>query len=77
MPKPVDHWEWNSPTFLNWRRAVNARLKDVYVITIEDAGTDDEDLRSHWEAKESPFNYVEWFAFKYDLDPKSAVGLGF
>lgn len=72
-----DHWEWNEPTFAKWREAVNARLRNVYMITIEDAGIDEQDLKSHWATKESPYNYVEWFALKYDLDPRSAVGLGF
>ena len=44
MPKPIDHWEWNEPSFAKWRRAVNARLKDVYLITIEDAGIDEQEL---------------------------------
>jgi hypothetical protein len=75
MPKPIDHWEWNDLSFAKWRQAVSARLKDVYLITIADAGIDEQDLKSHWETKEPPYNYVEWFALKYDLDPKSAVGL--
>jgi hypothetical protein len=32
-------------------------------------------LKSHWEMKQSPYEFVEWFGNKYDLDPKSAVGL--
>jgi hypothetical protein len=75
MPKPIDHWEWNDPTFAEWRHAVNARLKNVYLITIEDAGIDEQDLRSRWKRKEPPHNYVDWFALKYDLDLKSAFGL--
>jgi hypothetical protein len=54
---------------------VNRRLKKIYVITIADAGIDDEFLTSHWEMKQSPYEFVEWFGNKYDLDPKSAVGL--
>ena len=30
---------------------------------------------SHWEDKEAPYNFVERFALKYDLDPKSAFWL--
>jgi len=50
-------------------------LKDVYVITINDAGIDDEFLKTHWEMKQSPYEFVEWFGIKYDLDPKSAFGI--
>jgi hypothetical protein len=45
------------------------------VITIDDAGIDNGFLTSHWEMKLSPYEFVEWFGNKYDLDPKSAVGL--
>jgi hypothetical protein len=37
-------------------------LNEVYAITIEDAGFDDEFLKSHWEEKEPPFEFVRWFA---------------
>lgn len=47
----------------------------VYLITLEDAGFSEEELRIHWEDKEAPYSFVEWFALKYDLDPKSAVWL--
>jgi hypothetical protein len=30
---------------------------------------------THWEMKQSPYEFVEWFGMKYDLDPKWAVGL--
>jgi hypothetical protein len=75
MPKPLeDYWKWNNPSFAKWCEAVNHRLKNVYMITIEDAGIDEADLTSHWETKESPYDYVEWFARKYDLDAKPAFG---
>jgi hypothetical protein len=50
-------------------------MLDVYAITIDDSGFEDDDLRSHWEDKESPFEFVLWFGNKYDLDPKEAFGL--
>ena len=76
MPKPLeDHWKWNNPSFAKWCEAVNHRLQNVYMITIEDAGIDEADLKSHWETEESPYDYVEWFALKYDLDSKAAYGL--
>ena len=75
MKPPKDSWAWEEISFAKWRRAVNRRLKDVYVITINDAGIDDERLFSHWQMKQLPYEFVEWFAIKYDLDPKYAVGL--
>jgi hypothetical protein len=74
MSKPLDHWKWNGPTFASWREAVNKRLHNVYMITIEDAGIEEADLTSHWKTKESPYDYVEWFALKYDLDPITSFG---
>jgi hypothetical protein len=75
MKKPKDEWAWTEISFARWRVAVNRRLKEVYVITIDDAGIDDEFLTSHWEMKQSPYEFVEWYSIKYDLDPKSAIGL--
>ena len=75
MEKVRDDWVWNEINFAEWRSAVDQRLEDVYVITIDDAGIDDDQLSSHWEMKQSPYEFVEWFAHKYDLDPKHALGL--
>ena len=69
-----DEWAWTEISFSKWRNAANRRLKEVYVITINDAGIDDQFLKSHWEMKQSPYEFVEWFGNKYDLDPKSTVG---
>jgi hypothetical protein len=70
-----DKWSWEEMSFRKWRNAVDRRLKDTYLVTINDAGIDDELLASHWQTKESPYEFVEWFAIKYDLDPKQAVWL--
>jgi hypothetical protein len=75
MKKLKDEWAWKDISFAKWRNGVNRRLKEIYLITINDAGIDDEFLTSHWEMKQSPYEFVEWFGNKYDLDPKSAVGL--
>jgi hypothetical protein len=75
MRKFEDNWAWEQVSFTKWRNAVNRRLKEVYVITIDDAGIDREMLISHWEMKQSPYEFAEWFGIKYDLDPKSALGL--
>jgi hypothetical protein len=75
MKKIADEWAWTELSFAKWRAAVNRRLKKIYVITIDDAGIDNGFLTSHWEMKLSPYEFVEWFGNKYDIDPKSAVGL--
>jgi len=75
MEGKKDGWEWAELSFAKWRSAVSRRLKDVYLITIDDAGIDDERLSSHWQMKQPLYEFVEWFATKYDLDPKSAFGL--
>jgi hypothetical protein len=61
--------------YRDWRNAVEQRLVQIYCITIEDAGFDEAYLINHWQSNEAPFYFVEWFGNKYDLDPKSAVGL--
>ena len=75
MKELNDGWLWAEISLVKWRNAVNRRLKEIYVITISDAGIDDAFLKSHWEMKQPPYEFVEWFGNKYDLDPKSAVGL--
>ena len=75
METAEDGWEWKEISFAEWRAVVDRRFEDIYLITIDDAGIDDERLSSHWQMKQSPYEFVEWFANKYDLDPKSAIGL--
>jgi hypothetical protein len=75
MKNLKDGWTWADTSFAEWRNNIDHRLEEIYVITIVDAGIDDEFLKSHWKMKQSPYEFVEWFGKKYDLDPKSAVGL--
>ena len=51
-------------------------MLDIYVITIDDSGVDDEYLTPHWEMKQSPYEFVEWFGIKYDLTPRSDLEWG-
>jgi hypothetical protein len=51
MKKLKDDWAWVEIGFADWRNAVNRRMDDVYGITLEDSGFEDEDLKSHWEEK--------------------------
>lgn len=53
---------------------LDRRLKDIYAISLDDAGIDDEFLKPHWEEKEAPFEFVLWFGNKYDLDPSGVFG---
>jgi hypothetical protein len=57
----------------DWRDAVNQRLDQIYCITIDDAGVSEEHLIDHWQSNEAPFDFVEWFGSKYDLDPIPSV----
>jgi hypothetical protein len=70
-----DGWLWPEVDFPDWRRIVDLRLEEVYAITIEDVGFEDEFLKSHWEQKEPPFEFVRWFGDKYDLEPAKPVWL--
>jgi hypothetical protein len=72
VAKSEDNWEWKETSFQKWRNVVNRRLKDIYVITIDDVGIDNDMLILHWEMKQSPYEFVEWFGNKYDLDPRSS-----
>jgi hypothetical protein len=60
-------------SYPDWRDAVDKRLVEIYCITIADAGFDEEYLTNHWRSNEEPFEFVEWFGNKYDLDPKSLL----
>lgn len=73
MKSLKDGWSWSEIGFAEWRRAVDRRLKEIYAITIEDAGVDDDFLKPHWDGKEPPFEFVLWYGNKYDLDPVDAV----
>jgi hypothetical protein len=65
-------WAWKEINFSDWRHEVDERLAAEYGITIEDAGVDDDYLKPHWEMKQSPYEFIEWYGIKYDLDPVSA-----
>jgi hypothetical protein len=56
-----------SVSYISWKTTVDRMLSHTYVISIEDAGIDDDQLMAHWSLKESPKEFVEWFGAKYDL----------
>jgi hypothetical protein len=60
-------------SYRDWRDAVHRRLLQIYCITIEDAGIDEGYLVCHWQSNEAPFEFVEWYGNKYDLDPMASL----
>jgi hypothetical protein len=60
-------------SYREWRDAVDRRLHRIYCITIEDAGFNEDYLINHWQSKEAPADFVEWFGNKYDLDPRPSL----
>ena len=52
-----------------WRGVVDKRLQEIYCITIEDAGFDEDYLTHHWRSNEPAFEFVKWFGDKYGLEP--------
>lgn len=71
-----DDWAWVEIGFVDWQTAVNTRMFDVYAITIDDSGIDDEYLMTHWRMKQSPYEFIEWYGIKYDLTPRSEIEWG-
>jgi hypothetical protein len=72
MKSSQDRWAWKEISFSDWRREVDEKFAADYGITIEDSGIDDDYLKPHWEMKQSPYEFIEWYGIKYDLDPISA-----
>jgi hypothetical protein len=58
-----------------WCNSVDNRLREIYCITIEDAGLDEDYLMKHWQSDETPLEFVEWYGEKYDLDPVTTIYL--
>ncbi|MBX9646858.1 MAG: hypothetical protein K2X57_07365 [Xanthobacteraceae bacterium] len=59
----------------DWRSAVDERLQEIYCITIEDAGFDEDYLIRHWQSDEAALEFVAWYGNKYDLDPVTTIYL--
>jgi hypothetical protein len=56
-------------SYSGWRSAVDERLQEIYCITVEGAGFDEDYLTHHWQSGEPAIEFVEWFGNKYDLEP--------
>jgi hypothetical protein len=61
-----------SKSYRDWRDTVDVRLHQIYCITIEDAGFDEEYLINHWQSDETPFEFVEWYGHKRSRFPTVA-----
>jgi hypothetical protein len=72
MDGSQDRWAWKETNYSRWKATVDKRLVAIYGITIVDSGVDDEYLTVHWEMKQSPYEFVDWFGIKYDLDAVSS-----
>ena len=57
--------------FIDYVNAVEDELESIYSITLGDAGIELEQLAHAQEAGESPSEWVDWFAEKWDLIPRS------
>lgn len=50
-----------------WLAEVDRLMKRDWFIDSHDAGFSDGELLRYWRYGESPSDFVEWFAAKYDL----------
>jgi hypothetical protein len=63
------------PGFTKWRKAADVLMSNIYGINTDDAGLDDEWLKSHWRTGDSPKDFVDWFGQKHDLISKREAGI--
>ena len=56
-------------SYREWRDAVDRHLHQIYCLSIEDAGFDEDYLLNQFRSKEAPGDFVPWYGNKYDLDP--------
>lgn len=76
MGKSQDAWSWVEVAFADWRNAVDGRMSNVYAVTLDEAGIDDDRLISHWEMKQSPYEFVEWLGVKFGLTSRDEIEWG-
>lgn len=53
----------------NWKAEVNDLFVSRYGASWADLCGDEEPLSNAYDGNESPSEFVEWWAAKYDLDP--------
>jgi hypothetical protein len=54
--------------FVQWIRQVDFLLQHHYGITLDDAGLSEQQRLEYWSSGGAPFELVEWYALKYNLD---------
>lgn len=59
---------------LAWVKAVDRIMLEEFGIALSDAGADRADVLRYWKFDESPTDFVDWFANKYDLIPTNDSG---
>jgi hypothetical protein len=64
-------------TFEQFKQSVDKLLQEHYFININDAGIEDTSLFNSFKNNETPEDYVNWFAEKYDLTRYSSNAYGF
>jgi hypothetical protein len=61
--------------FAEWKSDTDAVMLAIYGIDTDDAGVDDDRLKSHWSMGQPPDEFVQWFGEKYDLISKRDMGI--
>jgi hypothetical protein len=59
----------SAKSYRGWRAGVDSRLQQIYCITVEDAGFDEDYLIKQWRSDETAHEFFEWFGIKFDLTP--------
>jgi hypothetical protein len=55
------------PNFAPWREEADRLLFRDWFVNLQMAGIDDQLLQVHYGMDQSPSEFVDWFAAKYDL----------
>jgi hypothetical protein len=58
----------DSSAITTWKRQVDALMKRDYAIDTDDAGLGEEDIARFFADGDTPEEFVNWFAEKYDLN---------
>lgn len=67
---PLERSEWTDD-FDEYREAVSRYMEKFYCLTWDDACGEEEPIRRAMESKETPAEFAEWWALKYDLDRRT------
>lgn len=71
IPNPDQTSPWAdadlAPACLEWIKAVDRIMWRDWYLTSSGAGWDQDQLLRYWSYGDTPEQFVEWFAEKYDL----------